>query len=300
MILAMRLLLLPWLLLSLGCASTPPRESLAVLAQSEAELERGATANALALLTSVSEDSYTGDDLERYKLALTRARFAEGDGYGAFTVLRDYMQDHPLSSHVHDIERLTFEIGKQLIGSDRGFWIFWSDEDDGAYVLEHFVRRFSTSELAADAYHLLGESAFRHGRWDSAQQYYRQITMFHDRSAWVSKAMFRYAMAGYMSLVGPAYDLQRLDTVRRELEAFLATDAENVEYRREAEGALRTTRAWLGQKHVAIADFYARVDNRDGERYHLERAAADFADTEAGRDAKQRLATNAAALGVQR
>ena len=222
-------------------------------------------------------------------MALARARFGGGDGFAAFNVLRNYMEDHPLSSHLQEIERLTFEIGKSLIQSDRGFWIFWSDEDDGAFVLEHFVRRFSTSDLAADAYHLLGEAAYRHRRWESAQQFFRQITMFHDRSAWVSKAMFRYAMAGFRSLVGPDYDLQQLDTVRRELESFLASDAENQDYKREAEDALRTTRTWIARKHVKIADFYAKVDNPNGHRYHLQRAADEYADTEAGLEAKQRL-----------
>src|SRR5690606_25136531 len=143
------------------------------------------------------EAAYVGEDLERYKLAMARAKFGTGDAWGAFTVLRRYLEDHPLTAHVREIEELTFAIGKTLIHGDRGFWIFWSEKDDGAFVLQHFVRRSPSSDLAADAYHLLGELAFERGKWQEAQQHYRQITMYHPRSPWAAKAAFRDAMAGF-------------------------------------------------------------------------------------------------------
>ncbi len=278
------------LALAAACASTPPRDALAVLAQSEGELGKARFAEALTMLSSIDEDTYVGEDLERYKLAKARAKFGSGDPWGAFTVLRRYLEDHPLTSHVRAIENLTFDIGKTLIASPRAFWILWSDPDDGAYVLTHFVRRFPTSEHAADAYHLLGELEFKRGNWAEAQQQFRQITMFHDRSAWASKALFRDAIAGFNALAGPDYDLESMERVRRELQSFILHEQENVAFRQEAETALATTREWLARKHVGIADFYAIVDNPIGHRHHLELAASGFAGTVAGEEARRRLA----------
>jgi hypothetical protein len=113
--------------------------------------------------------------------------------------------------------------------------------------------------------------------------------MFHDRSPWLSKAMFRDAMAGYFALAGPNYDLNSLERVRRELASFLASEPENVEFARQAQAALAHTGEWLARKHVLIADFYATVDNTAGHRYHLEVAAREFGATPAGSEAKARL-----------
>lgn len=276
-------------LLAAGCASTPPRDALAVLAQSEGELGKGQPAEALTLLSSISEDAYVGEDLERYKLAKARAKFGAGDPWGAFNVLRRYLEDHPLTAYVSAIEKLTFDIGKTLINSPRAFWILWSDADDGAYVLQHFVRRFPNSEHAADAYHLLGELEWKRGNWQEAQQQFRQITMYHDRSAWAAKAVFRDAMAGFRALAGSAYDLQSLERTHRELQSFVEHEQENLDFRKEAEAALKTTREWLARKHVDIADFYATVDNLAGQQRHLELAARTYTDTLAGAEAGRRL-----------
>ncbi|MEZ5962999.1 MAG: hypothetical protein R3F56_04045 [Planctomycetota bacterium] len=287
---------LAFLSLLAACSSTPPRDALAVLAQGEAELGEEHFAAALSLLEGIGEAPYVGEDLERYKLAVARAKFGSGDAWGAFGVLRRYLEDHPLTAHVTAVENLTFEIGKLLIHGKGGFWFFWSDEDNGAFVLQHFVRRFPNSEHAADAYHLMGELEFARGNWTAAQEHFRQITMFHDRSPWLSKALFRDAMAGFHALAGPQYDLRSLERTRRELQSYITGEEENLDFKREAQSALATTEEWLARKHVDIADFYAVVDNAAGHRLHLERAAAEFPDTAAGQEARQRLATFAAAV----
>ncbi len=279
------------LLVLAGCASTPARDALAVLAESEAHITRGEYAAADALLAATPEDSYNGDDLERYKLARSRALFGTGASWRAFTILRNYVDDHPLSANVNAIDDLTFRIGKTLITGTWRFWIFSSDEDDGVAVLEHYVRRFPKSERAAEAYMLLGEAAFRRGKWELAQQHFQQVTVYHDRSAWLSKAMFRYALAGFRALHGPAYDLAELETTRRELESYLGGETENVAFKAEAEAALRQTRLWLATKHLAIADFYDTVGNPPGQRRHLELAAKDYPDTPDGSEAARRLST---------
>lgn len=280
-----------FLLFATACASIPPRDALAVLAQGEAELGQEHYDTALTLLEAAGDGAYVGEDLERYKLAVARAKFGSGDAWGAFGVLRRYLEDHPLTVHVNAVENLTFEIGKVLIHGSGGFWFFWSDEDNGAFVLQHFVRRFPNSEHAADAYNLMGEVEYRRGNWATAQEHFRQITMFHDRSPWLSKALFRDAMAGFRSLAGPHYDQKSLERTRRELQSYIAGEDENLEFKREAQAALVTTENWLARKHLEIADFYAVVDNPAGHRLHLERAAAEFPATTAGEEAKQRLVT---------
>jgi outer membrane protein assembly factor BamD (BamD/ComL family) len=291
---ARRIALVLLLALIPACASTPPRDALAVLAQGEGELTAGRHDQALALLASIDEEAYVGEDLERYKLAKARAKFGTGDAWGAFNVLKRYLDDHPLTAHANAIERLTFDIGKTLIGSDKGFWILWSDADDGAAVLQHFVRRFPNSEHAPDAYHLLGELEWNRGNWLEAQQQFRQITMFHDRSAWASKALFRDAMAGFHALAGPDYDLQSLERTQRELATFVAHEQENLAFKEQTAAALGTVNEWLAAKHVGIADFYATVDNLAGQQRHLELATR-YENTQGAIEARQRLSLSAAA-----
>jgi outer membrane protein assembly factor BamD (BamD/ComL family) len=275
-----------------ACATAPAgRDALALLAHGESLLAQGNFTGAVELLEEVAEDSFAGEDQERYKLALARAYYGSSEPWEAFTVIRDYLERHPLTVYASQIDQLTFDVGRTLIASDWRFLIFASDRDDGILVLEHFVRRFPKSPRAPDAYHLLGEAAFNAKRYARAQEYYRQITTSYGDSVWTTKAKYRYAMASFALVQGPEYDLGQLERTRSELQSFLDDQPENIDYRRDAEQALATTTEWLAQKHLSIADYYRVLGNEPGQRHHLAIAAGRFSATTAGREAQARLAT---------
>ena len=98
-------------------------------------------------------------------------------------------------------------------------------------------------------------------------------------------------MCGFRSNHGSAYDLYSLDRAQRELRDFLGTRIENPAFRTEAKDALTNVRHWLGEKHLKIADFYLRIGNTRGERYHLESAAISYPETAAGQQAAARIGT---------
>ena len=98
-------------------------------------------------------------------------------------------------------------------------------------------------------------------------------------------------MAHYRALVGPSYDQQAMLDARAELQNFLSLPIDNPQFRTTAAESLVIVTEWLGRKHIEIADFYARVGNDLGHRRHLQLAAKEYAETEAGKQATARLAT---------
>lgn len=272
-----------------ACASTPPNPTTA-LASAEAALGRGENAEALALLESVDEDDYAEEDLERYLVRKAEALARTGYLWDAFEIIRDFSEKHAFSPFDADVQDLEFEIGAELIQSDGGFLFFTSDKKDGQIVLEHFVLRYSKHPSDPDALRLLGEKAYAEGDYLLAGERFRELAVTHENSEWFELARFRIAMSSFKSLVGPRYDLRSMLRANNELRDFLARRVENPEFREEATASLKTVREWLGRKQVLISAFYLRINNSVGYRFHMRKAAADYPDTEAGAEAKVRVA----------
>ncbi len=273
-----------------ACASAPPADPDAALATAAAHLERVEVAPALDLLQRLSPEAFAGDALERYKTLLAQALAADGQLWQAFRATRTFEEEHPFSSYRGAIQDLEFRVGEALINSDWSLWFFANDANDGQLVLEHFVVRYPQHPNAPDALRLLGEKAFSEGDYATAHRRFRELVLQHPRSEWVALAKFRIAMASFEVLVGPRYDLAAMQQAHRELADFLAAPVENPQFAERARAALAQVREWLGEKHVAIADFYRRIGNPAGEQLHLEQAVGDFGDTAAGSRAAERLA----------
>lgn len=280
-----------------GCASTPTGDPVAAIRLAEARLETGDAVGAAELLESIDEESVTGENLERLLLRKAQAWARTGSHWAAFKVIRDFSEKHPFSPYITQAQDLEFEIGSYLIRSTGGFLFFTSDARDGQTVLEHFALRYAKNPATPDALRLLGEKAYADGDYLLASQRFRDLILQHENSEWVPLARFRVAMSAFRVLSGPAYDLQSMSTAHRELRDFLANPVENPAFRAEAAEALGTVREWLGQKHMQIVDFYDRVGNSKGAALHLDIAARDFPETEAGRHAAERLERQAAAGG---
>lgn len=268
--------------LACSCAGGPEfQDPVAALTLAEDHLDRGEPAEALELLESLGEDVFDGDRRERYLLAWSTALFRNGHAWDAFEIIRDFADDYPHSNYSDPIQDLQFEIGATLIRSDGGFLWFASDRDDGQAVLEHFTVRWP-HPAAPDALRLLGGKAFDEGDYELAKERFRDLLLNHENSEWVPLARFRMAMAWFLSLEGPAYDLRSLQRTHEELRAFLSLGIENQAFTTEAAAALAQTREWLGTKHELIADFYTTVGNRSGAERHRRVIREIYPETEAG------------------
>lgn len=285
------------LVLGAACGSTPIADPTQALAQAETHLARGEIDAAMDLLEAMSAEDFTGEAVERYETRLAQGLVQQDRLWKAFKVIRDFEEEHPFSEFRGQVQDMEFAIGRGLIESNWSFLFFASDRDDGQVVLEHFIVRYPQHPSAADALRRLGEKAFAEDDWLLARERFGQLLLRHPDSEWVPLARFRIAMSSFFALAGPAYDLHALTAAHNELKDFLAQPSENPAFESTARAAYATVREWLGEKHVMTADFYRVLDNAQGERQNLERAARDFPDTEGGRAAGARLAAIAAAEG---
>lgn len=280
-----------WLLLACACTAAPPVQDPAqALKLAEEWLQAGRAADAAWLLGCFANEDFEGAQLERYKARRGRALLDSGEPYDAWYVLRTFLDDHPfISPYYGDVETVWFEAGRTLIRSDWSFWIFGSDADEGEAILADFVKRFPRSRYQADALHMIGQKAFDDGDWESARNRYTDLRQHHPDSEWAALAEFRVAMSRFRSLRGPAYDLAEMRITRNELRGYLASNPENVEFRRQAADALAVVHEWIAKRHVMIADFYRRIGNPIGERNHLRSAVQEGEGTEAAQQARARL-----------
>ncbi len=280
------------LLLALaGCQSLiPPQDPIDALDRAEALLAQGKAEEARAVMKYYEEEFYLQDDLERRKLLRSMALFQLDDGWRAYTKeLRSFPDDHPFSRLRPDVAKLQFQIGAFLCQSDGSFWPFYNDKNRGRNVLEHFILHYSHNPLMADALRILGDLAFDEQDYPLAQQRFTQLVTHDKDSEWVTLASFRVAMCHFLSLEGPDYDLQEMEKAHNELRDFLAGRVEQPRFKSTAIEALRIVKQWLAKKHLIIADFYWRVENRQGAVHHTRLAANRYPETEAGLNASYRL-----------
>jgi len=275
-----------------SCATTtePLQDPERHLAQAEALLTNGDPAACLAQLYSHGEEAFPRRLRDRFELAAARANFALGETWDAFEIAEKFPDHHPHSELRPAIVELDWQIGKAMAESGAGFWFFWSDRRAAKTVLEHLITRHPDSPRLADALRLLGDLAYEDGQYTLAQERFRELMKKRPESEWVVRARFRFAMSIYAGLQGPDYDLDQMQLAARELRDFLRSNPENPEFVATAQGALKNLLEWQATRHQRIADFYQRVGNAKGRRFHLERAASDeFANTPAHDRAKAEL-----------
>jgi len=276
-----------------ACRSGPaigvPDDPVSALDLAEVAVADGRPDEARTILASLDPNAFAGRNRERFVWLEAAALHGTGRSWAAFTRIRDYPETHRFSEFAPVVEDLHFAIGRTLIESDGGFWIFQSDRDDGEVVLQEFVERYPASRRYADALALLGQVAWEDERWSDARRYYQRIVE-HDANEWVRLALFRIAMSKFAELVGPEYDAAAMTEARNELLAFLDTGPERPEFRQAATEALAVVEDWLATRSLINARFYRTIDNRPGELHHLRQVIATHPNTPQAEVARERLA----------
>lgn len=281
-------------LLFAACASAPPLEPTAaerVLAEAAERFEADDPQAAAETLFEHEETEFQPSQQPRYAVLRAKIHLQIDEPFEAFEALREFADRHPHSELRSEAIALEFEAGKRLSKSDRGFWFFWSDKRGAKACLEHLTTRYPNCPQFAESMHLLGTLALEKKDYFLAEERYRELLRRFPDSEWAPVARYQFAMSIYLSLRGPDYDLDRMETAARELDVYVASNPENPQFRAEAEAAVATLRDWRSTRHLTIADFYKTVENAPGEIEHLHLAAdPQFAGTEANAEAQQRLA----------
>jgi outer membrane protein assembly factor BamD (BamD/ComL family) len=282
------------LVLSLAaCASAPPVEAPVaeqIMTEVAQRLEDSDLDGAADQLFEYEETSFLEAWQPRYAVLRARIHLQQKDPWEAYLALREFADNHPHSELRNDAIALQFEAGQQLALSDGGFLFFWSDKRGARTCLEHLTTRYPNCPQFPEAMQLLGKLALEKRDYQLAEERYRELLRRFPESEWAPLARFQFAMSIYLSLRGADYDLDRMESASRELDVYLQGNPENPDYRAQAEVALETLRNWRAERHLSIAAFYQRVDNRPGEVEHLHLAlASEFAGTWAADDATERL-----------
>jgi len=274
-----------------GCSSAPPNANAGtILIEAEQLMAAGDIVGCRTLLESYDRQSFPSTLQPQYEVLLARSLVDSGEPWQAHMVLRSFADDHPHSELRDEVIDLQFQIGKTLCASNKSFLFFYSDRHRGRVTLEHLVTRYPDCIYLDDSLRLLGDMAFEDGDYERAEQRYQELMRRRPESEWVGLARFRFAMSITRSLRGPEYDLDKMQQATKELQAFLENPPENPKFIDEAHTALRRLLDWQAQRHVIVADFYARVDNPFGEIRGLQQAISpEFAGSPASEEARRRL-----------
>lgn len=273
------------------CSTAPPNANAGtILIEAEQLMAAGDSLACLNLLQSHDKDQFPATLQPQYELLLARSEFDTGNVWQAHMVLRNFADDHPHSELRDEVIDLQYQIGKTLCASNQSFLFFYSDRHRGRVTLEHLVTRYPDCIYLDDALRLLGDMAFEDRDYERAEQRYQELMRRRPESEWVGLARFRFAMSITRSLRGPEYDFDKMQQATKELQAFLENPPENPKFIDEAHTALRRLLDWQAQRHVIVADFYARVDNPFGEIRGLELATSpEFDGCPASEEARRRL-----------
>ncbi len=277
-----------------ACASAPPVEGPVaeqVMAEATQRLQDGDVDGAADLVLAFDETEFVEAWQPRYAVLRARIHLQQGEPWEAYLALREFADNHPHSELRSEAIALEFQAGSQLAESDGGFLFFWSDKRGARTCLEHLTTRYPNCPQFAEAMQLLGKLALDNGDYQLAEERYRELLRRFPESEWAPLARFQFAMSIYAALRGADYDLDRMESASRELEVYLQGNPENPDYRTRAAEAKETLRNWRAERHVSIAAFYDRVENRPGEVEHLHMALApEFQGTAAAEAAALRLA----------
>lgn len=283
-----------WVLLPLAaCASGPPvtvPDPEPILARAEQALREDRAADALALIAGVEFDGLPRRLRDRHEMIEATGLLLSGEPWDAYLICERFPDRYPHSELRASIAEIEYQAGHVLEKRDGSFLFFYSDRRAARTILEHLITRHPDHGRVPDALRLLGDMAFEDQLYLMAQERYRDLMRRYPDSEWVVYARFRFAMSIVSGLQGPDYDLDQMEHASRELRDFLRGNPENPDFVAQASSSLARLLEWRAERHLRIADFYARVDNPTGHRLHLEYACIEeLAATGAGKAARARL-----------
>lgn len=272
----------------------PPGE---VLVRAENALAAEDLDQAWSLLDALDAGALRPRELEKHLFLEARAHYLEGEGWRSFQKLEALASKFPVTAFAPQAAWMEFQIGKALLDSRSGFLGLFSDRGYGLRVLKHLVIHYRDQTepdrpgnvLADDALALIGQVYWDKEDWEESILRYTQLVQEHPESEWGPLALFRIAMAWFHRVEGPLYDQSFMERAERELALFQGRELGTPAQKKEAGAALERVRAWLAERSLFLARYYATVGSPQGAEFYLDRTVRLYPDTEAARAAEQEL-----------
>lgn len=182
------------------------------------------------------------------------------------------MQPGPASEALR-VEQRLLELGIELLEGKHKVLIFFTDRGRGIVTLENLAFGGQFRATRAEALARLAEHRYAAGEYIDAAQFYSGLLDPDLRGlGFEDQAAYRLGMCS-LQRVEP--DKLNGTVIQQGLDQFRAylVDFPQGLHRTEAEAARAELAEYLGGYHLMLADYYRRIDNPPGERFHLELAA---------------------------
>lgn len=224
---------------------------------------------------------------EEARLLRARAHLKDDEAYDAALVLRAFMARYPFSPHNDEVEELTFELASAYLRGDHGNFLF-SNEGEGMQLFRDLVLNFPKGRYADTAHWRMGNWSFDEGEFVEAEASYHAIVEHHPESPWASRAQFNRGIARLRMVKGVDYDEKLMTDTIADFRDYLARYPDG-DRRAEAEAYVAQLREMLGEKQVAIGDWYEDQGFPRAARFYYLRATKHYPETAAVATAKLRL-----------
>jgi hypothetical protein len=182
------------------------------------------------------------------------------------------MQPGPASEALR-VEQRLLELGIELLEGKYKVLYFFTDRGRGIVTLENLAFGGQFRATRSEALARLAEYRYAEEDFIDAAQFYSGL-LDPDLTGmgYEDLAAFRLGMCSYRRVqegrLNGTVIMQGLDQFR----AYL-TDFPSGLHREEAEKARAELAEYLSQYHLMLANYYRRIDNAPGERFHLQLAA---------------------------
>jgi hypothetical protein len=224
-------------------------------------------------------------------LRAARGLFQEEEALDAYKLLKRLDVKFPLHHERAAAGDLLVEIGLWLVVHGTGWLGIGHSTSDAQEVLEYVILRHPSASRCDEAYETLAQIYEDDREWHLAIERLEFLVLNHPDSPRRPRAQAHVPHLRLRALRSPEYDRSELLAAQRELESWLK-DYSGHELERQVRIDLGDCLRRLCDSDLLVADFYKRIHQPFGERFHLERAveeARSAGDQQRVADAEKRL-----------
>ncbi len=201
-----------------------------------------------------------------------RRLIEKGELVDAFEIIEKVDTKYPLHHERQQAGEVLADIGLRLSKDYSHFLIFYDRQDDAQKVLEYLILNYPRAPRCDEAYATLARIYTDDRNWSLAIDRLQKLLLNHPTSPLCVAAQAEIPSLRLRSIASPEYDRSAVLKAREELEAWLrghSGEAIETKVRLDLADCLRR----LSDSDLGIAQFYGRVKNPTGARFHAERAA---------------------------
>ena len=269
-----------------------------VFAAAEASREAGELKVARDLYERVYEDHPAAREATAAGWLEAEMMFQLEEYKSARTAFQSFHETHPLY-RLGELENRLYKIGEELYVDGQsgllGLGIL-PTSSEGISTMEWIADKLRNGARADDALMFMARANMDQREFAEATINLEELLGRYQQSEWVFEARFLLGESLLSQNRGVPYDmlvlLQSKAVFRRYIEILDRDEVRRVEYADrlvQAKEKIVEINRRLAEKNLLIADFYMSVERVDSARIYLEAAARNFPETDAAKDAEQKL-----------